>query len=541
MMMEKTPDKRHGAKDVIASNVGVLSVVAMFYAICCAGAFGIEEMIPECGPGLTIVMLLVLPFCWALPYALICAEMGSARPVEGGNLMWVKEALGEFWFAIMVFCNVIWSLVCNTVYVVLAVGYLGKIVPLTDFQSMALKVLMILIFFTINILGVRDVGIVSTVLSIVIVVAFAAVTVVGFMHWNQSPVTPFFSDEYDNAFGHIGAGLAIAIWMYSGFDELSIIAGEVKNAHKIIPKALMIVVPLSALTYILPTMAGLCSVGEWADWTTEPDGVGYSSVLTQFAGPAAGVLFMIVAIIGQGSIFNVCITTGSRCILMLADEHFGPKFVANLTKSRGVPYVGLIIVACATLLLIPFNFTFLVVVDVFFMIMCTSLTIVACMILKRRLPKEEFHFTIPGGTTLHTVFCIVILAILSTLVNGTDFFMGGMLWILAVPILYVLAKWKFKGSTIDDPENYPINSRTHLGYGDVSKIGLLYAGIGIFAVFARFFLRWYEGSWGTEYYLEEYESGIFSSFDGMLSVIFVTGVVCVIVGLIIWMIGRKTN
>lgn len=252
---------------------------------------------------------------------------------------------------------------------------------------------------------------------------------------------------------------------------------------------------------------------------------------------------MIVAIIGQGSIFNVCITTGSRCILMLADEHFGPKFVANLTKSRGVPYVGLIIVACATLLLIPFNFTFLVVVDVFFMIMCTSLTIVACMILKRRLPKEEFHFTIPGGTTLHTVFCIVILAIcvLSTLVNGTDFFMGGMLWILAVPILYVLAKWKFKGSTIDDPENYPINSRTHLGYGDVSKIGLLYAGIGIFAVFARFFLRWYEGSWGTEYYLEEYESGIFSSFDGMLSVIFVTGVVCVIVGLIIWMIGRKTN
>ena len=169
--MEVLPDKRHGVKDVVASDVSVLSVVAMFYAICCAGAFGIEEMIPECGPGLTIVLLLVMPVCWALPYSLICAEMGSARPVEGGNLMWVKEALGEFWFAIMVFCNVIWSLVCNTVYVVLAVGYLGKIVPLTDFQSICLKVVMILIFFTINILGVRDVGIVSTVLSIIIVVA----------------------------------------------------------------------------------------------------------------------------------------------------------------------------------------------------------------------------------------------------------------------------------------------------------------------------------------------------------------------------------
>ena len=541
--MEILPDKRHGVKDVVASDVSVLSVVAMFYAICCAGAFGIEEMIPECGPGLTIAMLLVLPVCWALPYSLICAEMGSARPVEGGNLMWVKEALGEFWFAIMVFCNVIWSLVCNTVYVVLAVGYLGKIVPLTDFQSICLKVIMILIFFTINILGVRDVGIVSTVLSIIIVVAFAAVTVVGFMNWNQSPVQPFFSDEYDNAFGHIGAGLAIAIWMYSGFDELSVIAGEVKNAHRIIPKALMIVVPLIALTYILPTMAGLCSVGEWADWTTEPDGVGYSAVLTQFAGPAAGVLFMIVAIIGQGSIFNVCITTGSRCVLMLADEHFGPKFVANLTKSRGVPYVGLIVVACATLLLIPFKFTFLVVVDVFFMIMCTSLTVIACMILKRRLPKEEFHFTIPGGTALHTVFCVVILAIcmLATLVNGTDYFMGGLIWMLAVPILYVLGKWKYKGSTIDDPENYPINARTHLGFGDVGRIGLLYTGIGAFAVFARFFLNWNEGSWGEEYYLDEYESGIFSNFEGMLHVIMVTGIICIIVGLILWLIGRRVD
>ena len=541
--MEKTLDRRHGVKDLVVSKVGVLSVVGMFYAICCAGAFGIEEMIPECGPGLTIVMLLVLPVCWALPYALICAEMGSARPVEGGNLMWVKEALGEFWFAIMVFCNVLWSLVCNTVYVVLAIGYLGKIVPLTDFQSMALKVVMILIFFTINILGVRDVSIVSTVLSIIIVLAFAAVTVVGFANWNQSPVTPFFSDEYDNAFGHIGAGLAIGIWMYSGFDELSVIAGEVKDAHRIIPKALMIVVPLIAMTYILPTMAGLASVGEWADWTTEPDGTGYSAVLTQFAGPAFGVMFMIVAIIGQASIFNVCITTGSRCILMLADEHYGPKFVANLTKNRGVPYVGLIIVAAVTMLLIPFSFTFLVVVDVFFMIMVTSLTVIACMVLKRRLPKEEFHFTIPGGTVLHTVFGVVILAIcvLSTLVNGTDYFLGGMIWILAVPILYVLAKWKYHGSSVADPAGYPINPRTHLGYGDVSRIGLLYVGIGWFAVFARFFLNWYEGSWGEEYYLDEYESGVFSDFNAMLHMILIIGIVCVVGGLILWGIGRKVD
>jgi amino acid transporter len=540
--MEKL-EARHGAKDVVQSKVGVMSVVGMFYAICCAGAFGIEEMIPECGPGLTIVLLLVLPIVWAVPYSLICAEMGSARPVEGGNLMWVKEALGEFWFAIMVFCNVIWSLVCNTVYVVLAIGYLGKIVPLSDTMSFILKVVMVLIFFTINVLGVKDVSIVSTILSILIVIAFAAVTVVGFMNMNQSPVQPFFSDEYDNAFGHVGAGLAIAIWMYSGFDELSVIAGEIKGAHKIIPKALMIVVPLIALTYILPTIAGLGSVGEWADWTTEPDGIGYSAVLVQFVGPAAGIGFMVIAIIGQASIFNVCLTTGSRCVLMLADEHFGPKFVASLTKKRGVPYVGLIFVAMVTLALIPFSFTFLVVVDVFFMVMVVSLTVIACMKLKRTIPAEEIPFKFPGGKGLHTVcsFLVLGICILSTLVNGMDYFLGGMIWVLFVPIIYVLAKWKFKGSAIDDPEMYPINPKTHLGFGDVKKLGGLYLGIGVFAIFAKVFINWYEGSWAAEYYLDTYGSGLFSDFTMMQSVTMIIGIVCIALGIILYLVGRKTN
>lgn len=541
--MENSLEARSGLQEVGKSKVGVMAVVFMFYSMICAGAFGIEEMIPESGPGLTLVLLLVLPIVWGLPYALICAELGSARPVEGGSLMWVKEALGEFWFAIMVLSEAVWSLVCNTVYVVLAIGYLGKIIPLTDTQSYILKVVMVLIFFVINMLGVKDVGIVSTVISIAIIVVFAIVTVVGFMNWNANPMEPFLSWEYDTTFEHIGAGLAIGIWMYSGFDELSVIAGEVENSHKIIPKALMLVLPLIVLTYILPTAAGLCSIGDWADWTTEPDGVGYSQVLAQFIGPAAGIVFIIIAILGQASIFSVCIMTGSRCLLVLSDENFGPKGIAKLTKKRGTPYIAIICVTIVTLLLLPFSFTFLVVVDVFFMITVTILTVVAAMILKRRIPDEEVPFKIPGGKTMHTILCIVILAIctFSTLVNGTDWFLGGLIWILAIPILYVLAKWKFKGSTIEEPELYPINPKTRLGFGDVRKIGGFYMGLGVFASLSRFFIQWYEGSWAAEYYLDEYGSGLFSNFDLMLNVISIIGIVCIVVGAICWFAGKKTG
>ena len=239
MKDQHQPKVRSGVKDVVESKVGVLSVVGMFYAICCAGAYGIEEMVPECGPGLTIVLLLIIPIVWAYPYGMICAEMGAARPVEGGSLIWVKEALGEFWFAIMAFSNVIWSLVCNTVYVVLAISYLGIFVELTQAEAYCLKLLMIVVFFIINVLGIKEVGVTSTIMSIIIILAFAVVAVVGFMNWNQNPMDPFVPDDVSVLEG-IGAGLAIGIWMYSGFDELSLLAGEIENANRVIPKLSLI-------------------------------------------------------------------------------------------------------------------------------------------------------------------------------------------------------------------------------------------------------------------------------------------------------------
>ena len=56
------------------------------------------------------------------------------------------------------------------------------------------------------------------------------------------------------------------------------------------PKGFFIAMPLIALSYILPTVAGLCSIGSWESWSTEStEGtVGYADVLTQNLGQAWG-------------------------------------------------------------------------------------------------------------------------------------------------------------------------------------------------------------------------------------------------------------
>ncbi len=99
------------------AHVGLLALVGMYFAEICSGAFGIEEMIPQAGPGMSLVILVLLAFVWAAPLSFICAELGSARPGEGGVLIWIKEALGEFWYVVALFGMLILGSLCQGIFV----------------------------------------------------------------------------------------------------------------------------------------------------------------------------------------------------------------------------------------------------------------------------------------------------------------------------------------------------------------------------------------------------------------------------------------
>ena len=76
--------------------VRLVPIVFMMYMFISGGAFGIEDMIGFAGPGITFIMLLVLPVIWAYPYGLICTEMGAKYTEDSGMYGWIKRALGKF-------------------------------------------------------------------------------------------------------------------------------------------------------------------------------------------------------------------------------------------------------------------------------------------------------------------------------------------------------------------------------------------------------------------------------------------------------------
>lgn len=61
------------------------------------GAFGLEPLVGAVGPGLAVLLIVVTPFIWSLPMALMVAELATLLPEEGGYYFWVKETSGHFW------------------------------------------------------------------------------------------------------------------------------------------------------------------------------------------------------------------------------------------------------------------------------------------------------------------------------------------------------------------------------------------------------------------------------------------------------------
>ena len=55
----------------------------------------------------------------------------------------------------------------------------------------------------------------------------------------------------------LNLGLAIMMWMYSGWESMSTLAGEIENPQKVIPKALMIGTPLVIATYFVTVWAAI--------------------------------------------------------------------------------------------------------------------------------------------------------------------------------------------------------------------------------------------------------------------------------------------
>jgi len=539
-MSEKNTDALRKSK---MSTIGVVAIIFSFVA---AGCFGIEEAIAASGPGVTLVMLIIFPFIWSFPLCEMVGELGSIFPAEGGVYAWGRESFGEFWGWQVGLWSALTTWLCQAEYCALVAGYAAKLVDMSDAATFAVKVGVVIIFTVVNIIGLDWLERLETFFTVMVVVAFAAVAIVGFMNWNFNPIEPFFNPE-EGLVHSFGESIAIIVWMYMGYECMSNMAQEMDDPQ-IIPKAMRISQPVVALSYILPTLGALAAIGSWNAWSTEQGGgaVGYADVLIQHVGTWAGVMFVIVAIISNCSIFCSYIAHGSRAFFVMADDHMFPPIMKKVDK-RGIPTVSIILLAIFTIITCQFDFTTLVMltnpIQIYLYIM-----IAACVLKLRKVypveDRKKMGLTVmPGGNAGLILFSglVIVMSLIIIYVNGTEYFVVGFVTIFGGLLAYMLCKWIYKGRVLDDPEVYPLNPKTKLDLGDLINIGNYCWLFGLLNLGGALFLYLYEGSYGAEYYLEEYETGLFSNFMGMIWLCVALGAVLVVAGLVLVRIGKKTE
>ncbi len=539
----------NGVAGLKKHDIKVSGIVFMLYCLVAAGAFGIEEMIPEAGPGMTLVLLMVFPIIWAYPISNLVAECGAVLPSEGGVYVWVKEAFGEFWGFQAGWWATVSTYITNGVYVALVAGYVSQMIPMSELAVHAIKIGMILIFTIVNLMGLKEVGKVSTVLSVLILLAFALVAVVGFINWQTNPMEPFMPEDY-SIFDGLGGGICICIWMYCGYECISNMAGEVKNPQ-VIPKGLIIAMPLVALTYVLPTLGGLACMpeGSWELWSTEGgfggESVGYATILTTYMGQAWGYVFLVIAIVSQCAIFNTYLASGSRGFFVLADDHLCPQFMVKVSKKRGVPYVGILSLAVVTLILCQSDFTTLVSMEVVFMLAIYIILPVSVIKLRKKLPiekrKERGLFFIKGGKVAMIFYAgfPIVISVVALLVNGTDYLTTGLIALCTGPVAYYILKKIFGGLAVNDPEHNPVNPKTKLAIGDTVRVGVFMIFAGAMAFLGQFWLKWYEidyGEWGPDDY------DVFcNSIPQVIECLKWIGLAVAVIGIVVTFVGRKKD
>lgn len=525
--------------DLKKTKFSLLGVVFFIYCAVSGGAFGIESIIPSSGPGVTLLLLVVIPLMWALPMGLYVSELTNLAPVDSGPYVWVKMAFGEFWgFAFGLWMAVAWYLT-GASYIVLATDYIGMYVPMTPTTAFIVKAVIILIFTVVNLLGVQEANILNTIFAVIIVVAFMAVAIVGLLNWENNPFDPFMNSEA-GAMSSLGVGVAIGVWMFCGFTAIANLGGEIENPQ-IIPKGMKICILIIGVCYILPTLGGIVSVGPWYEWGTTID---YSTVLFTHVGKWAGLAFMIVAVISQLALLNATTATASRSFMILGKDHLCPKFLSSVSKNRKVPVWPIAILAALNLVLVNLDFEILVIILSPLLFVCYTGFAFAFLKLRKLYPVEkrgDLYYVKGKISPYYIVIAMFIIGIIGLLLNGTEYFLLGNVLILFALIMYIFCKKVYGGLAVENPLLYPVNEKTGLAKGDIVRFGYFFLIFGAIAFLGSFFLRWYEADWGPEYYLDLYGSGLISNWSLMITVATWVGAIMLVLCVICFLVGKKID
>jgi amino acid transporter len=371
-------------KNPVNKRMAIQPLIAATYFMVSGGPYGIEDILGGAGYLRAIVILLLLPFFWSLPTALMIGELAAAIPAEGGFYVWVRRGLGPFWGYQESWLSLTASIFDMALYPSIFVLYLGKFAPsvTAGWRSYAWSLAVVALCCTWNLRGAPKVGEDSVWLFALLLAPFVAFVVLGF--WRGISVHPTIQ------WGHSGSdegsalstAILVALWNYMGWDNASTVAREVEDPQHNYPRAMISAAILTAFTYVLP-LAAMAVAGLPAE--------GFSTGSWVTAGLAIGGPLLAIAVVAGGIIcgigmFNALMMSYTRLPIAMAADGCLPRAFQRRNR-RGVPWVSVLVCGLGWALALNLPFERLISIDLILYGSSLILEFVALIALRIREPN----------------------------------------------------------------------------------------------------------------------------------------------------------
>jgi APA family basic amino acid/polyamine antiporter len=423
----------------------------------------------------------------SLAGALTYAELSAMKPEAGGEYVFLRDAYGKVWSFLYG-----WMLIFvgktgaqAAVAVLFAIGLndfldgtlkqtlisqniFGYQYEMTSLQIIA--VMMIIIFTTINCASVALSGRIATALTFVKIAlitfvgvgAFVWVTGGTFSHFGMTEsggacegvneAVRYGSSSYTFISG-FGAAMLGALWGYDGWNNVTLVAGEIDKPGRNIPIALIGGTVVIMLLYVFVHFAyfyvldptTVASVSSNSTVAKEVVSRFFGGDMRTFATGFAVALFTVGLMLSSIGTLHTSILTGARVPYAMARDGLMFEPMGRLSSGTRVPVIALVVQGVwASLLALSGSFDTLTDYVIFGSWIFYALATSSVFVFRKKFPDAERPYRAFGFPIIPILFLIVAgwLLINTMISTPTQAFAGIFLILLGLPVYYYLTKNK---------------------------------------------------------------------------------------------------
>ena len=389
-----------------------------------------SEMVRGVGsPGMVFVVWVVgglLSLFGALTYA----ELAAAMPEAGGEYVYLREAYGQFfgfiygWTQTLVaksasiatlgtgfylYSANFWPRLADVVATIpLPIGPGGG--PLEIRYGQLVAMTLILALGVLNYFGVKVGGNVQVAVTVIKVASILAIIAVGLLSERGS--TANLGTVVAATGGATGffAALLASLWAYDGWNNVGMVASEIKHPQRNLPLAFIAGTAFVAVLYISANLAYFYVLPASAVAASQRVA---GDAMRVALGPIGADMVSIAAMISMFAALNGSILTGSRVPYALArDGYFFPK-VAHVHPKYATPAAAIILLsAWSALLVLSGHFRALYTLVLFPSWILYAMATASVIVLRRKRPDLPRPYRTVGYPFVPIAFVAVAIVLL---------------------------------------------------------------------------------------------------------------------------------